>query len=158
MNAPESRSHEDIYNRQQSTDIQIERIHGKLDAIREMLQLRNQQSIDHRNASDKILDGLRIDANEHAKSVWERFSLTDTAIGQVRLAASSEMEAHKSAVGKDMKDLYKEIGELDGKLIWLGGGMAVVTFLLVLFAPVIQHQFLQKIPATGSPEHYELKK
>jgi wobble nucleotide-excising tRNase len=153
-----TRSHDDIYNRQQATDLRIERIDGKIDNILQLLHLRNQQSIDHRATSDKILDQIRRDANEHARAVWERFASTDQAITLVRKTSTEEMEVHKTTNQQELKDLDKEIRKLDGKLLALGGSIALLSFLLVLFAPIIQQQFLREIPANGAPEHYEFRK
>lgn len=152
------RSHDDIYAKQQATDLRIERVDGKIDNILQILQLRTQQSLEHRAASDKILESMRRDANDHAKSVWERFAQMDHAIDNMRQAHSSEMESHKKTNQDEIKGLDKEISKLDGKLLALGGGMALLSFLLVMFAPVIQQQFLFKVPRNGQPEHFELSK
>lgn len=155
---PTQRSHEDIYNRQQATDLRIERIDGKLDNITQLLHLRNQASVEHRATSDKILEEIRRNANEHAKAVWERFGMTDKAIEHVRQSYASDIEAHKQRNENDLKELSKTVGKLDGKLLALGGGIGLLSFFLVMFAPVIQQNFLRVAPANGSPEHFELRR
>lgn len=153
-----TRSHEDIYNRQQATELHLERVDGKIDTILQMLQFRNQQSTEHRISSDKLLDEIRRNANEHAKAVWERFSVTDKSLEHIRQSAADDINQHKRDNDKALKAHASDLAKLDGKLLTLGGGLALLSFLLVIFAPIIQQQFLVDVPANGKSEHYELRK
>jgi hypothetical protein len=152
-----TRSHEDIYKRQQATDINIARMDGKIDNILQMLTLRAEQAALDRNASDKLVSELRHEHAAQCKAVWEKIERTDTAIDRMRVDTEAKFDEHKKNNSDEVVALTKQIGKLDGKLLAVGGGISLLSFILVLFAPIIQQQFLRQVPANSRPAHYELR-
>jgi cytochrome P450 len=155
---PTERSHEDIYNRQQATDLRIERIDGKLDNMLQLLGIRNAQSTERHTTTDRMMEDLGRKADEHSRDVWLRFSQADAAIERVRELSEDKIDNHRKDTDNKLDTIRTQLVRLDGKLLTLGGSIAVISFLLVLFAPIIQQKFLINVPATGSPQHYELRK
>lgn len=152
------RSHEDIYRRQQATDLNIARIDGKIDNILQMLTMRAQQATNERLASEKLINELRNEHAEQSKAIWEKFTRTDLALERIREVSDQKIDAHKEANSAEVNKLLDKVGKLDGKLLAVGGGISLLSFILVIFAPIIQHQFLRSVPANGEPAHYELRK